>query len=708
MKSRIRSQKKQLMIETLESRIMYSADLLVGFIDEPVSSGSEVKLADEAVTLLDRTYQQQDAVVSDTADELQGNRSELVVIDSRTPDFQFIIDNLASDGDRQFHVVLLEAGDDGIQKIGETLATGQSFSALHIISHSDGDSILLGSDQLDLDRAQAESEHLRAWAGGFTDDADLLIYGCNLAGGGAGQQLITTLAGLLDVDVAASDDLTGSQLMGGDWDLEYQIGEISTEVAVVNGIQWSGLLANVAPVLSGSNDLNGIDEDPVLNDGTLVSDLISGHFSDSDGPASGIAVVGVDNTNGDWQYSTGGGANWLSFGNLDQTSALLLAADGSSYIRFVPDSDWNGTVADGITFHAWDQTSGTAGGTADLSPDTDTFLDQFSNPPSYSNDHGTVSWSGAWVENDSAGPGGENNGNLKVKQGQLEIVPKTTGDYIYRQADLTGATSATLSFSYINTMSNAHLIELQVSDDGGANFTAIESFSTGSNFGLGTISTDVSAYIDNEFQLRFYVANGVNGNPNDNLNIDDVQIEFIHNTAIGGETAFSSAAFSSDIMVNPVNDDPTGLPVIIGPVEEDLTLNVDTSAIDDADGVGSFSYQWLRNGSVISGATQASYQLGDADVGQRISVQVSYTDGHSTPEQLVSLETAAVTNINDDPTGLPQIIGDAEEDETLIVDTSLIDDADGLGSFSYQWLRNGSVISGAILTSYQLGDADVG
>ncbi|WP_211340280.1 hypothetical protein, partial [Amphritea balenae] len=137
-------------------------------------------------------------------------------------------------------------------------------------------------------------------------------------------------------------------------------------------------------------------------------------------------------------------------------------------------------------------------------------------------------------------------------------------------------------------------------------------------------------------------------------------------------------------------------------------LNVDISAIDDADGLGSFSYQWLRNGSVISGAILTSYQLGDADVGQRISVQVSYTDGHSTPEQLVSLETAAVANINDDPTGLPLIIGPVEEDQTLNVDTSAIDDADGLGSFNYQWHRNGSAVSGATQSSHQLGDADVG
>ena len=34
-------------------------------------------------------------------------------------------------------------------------------------------------------------------------------------------------------------------------------------------------------------------------------------------------------------------------------------------MRFVPNANWNGTVSNGITFRAWDQTTGTAGSTAD-------------------------------------------------------------------------------------------------------------------------------------------------------------------------------------------------------------------------------------------------------------------------------------------------------------------------------------------------------
>jgi hypothetical protein len=157
-----------------------------------------------------------------------------------------------------------------------------------------------------------------------------------------------------------------------------------------------------------------------------------------------------------------------------------------------------------------------------------------------------------------------------------------------------------------------------------------------------------------------------------------------------------------------VNDAPAGLPTIIGTVTEDQTLTANTAGISDADGLGVFGYQWLRNGTAITGATASSYTLGDSDVGAQISVQVSYTDGHGTDESVTSAQTAAVANVNDAPAGQPTIAGTATEDQTLTAVTSGISDADGLGAFNYQWLRNGTAITGATASSYTLGDSDVG
>ncbi len=175
-----------------------------------------------------------------------------------------------------------------------------------------------------------------------------------------------------------------------------------------------------------------------------------------------------------------------------------------------------------------------------------------------------------------------------------------------------------------------------------------------------------------------------------------------------GHGTSESIASAATAAVANVNDAPTGAPVVSGTPTEDQTLAADTSAIADADGLGTFSYQWQRNGSNVAGATSSAYTLGDADVGATIRVVVSYTDARGTAESLTSAAVGPVANVDDAPVGTPVVTGTAAEDQTLTADTSSIADADGLGAFSYQWQRNGSNVAGATGSTYTLGDADVG
>ena len=101
-----------------------------------------------------------------------------------------------------------------------------------------------------------------------------------------------------------------------------------------------------------------------------------------------------------------------------------------------------------------------------------------------------------------------------------------------------------------------------------------------------------------------------------------------------------------------LNDPPTGIVTIAGSATEDQTLTADTAALADQDGIGAMHYQWQRetgDGFVNVGADQATYTLGDADVGATISVVVSYIDLNGSPEQLVSGSTDTVANVNDAP-----------------------------------------------------------
>jgi Ca2+-binding RTX toxin-like protein len=96
------------------------------------------------------------------------------------------------------------------------------------------------------------------------------------------------------------------------------------------------------------------------------------------------------------------------------------------------------------------------------------------------------------------------------------------------------------------------------------------------------------------------------------------------------------------VTVPVVNNAPTGSVVIKGDATEKQALSVQNT-LSDADGLGTFSYQWLRDGNVINNATKETYALANADVGKKISVKVSYTDGAGNLESKTSANTTAVT-----------------------------------------------------------------
>lgn len=173
-------------------------------------------------------------------------------------------------------------------------------------------------------------------------------------------------------------------------------------------------------------------------------------------------------------------------------------------------------------------------------------------------------------------------------------------------------------------------------------------------------------------------------------------------------TAETSTSASTAAVTN-VNDAVAGQPVILGTTTEDETLTADTSGINDADGLGTFNYQWYRDGVAISGATATTYTLGDADVGSTTTLVVSYTDNQGTSESTTSAGVGPIANINDAPTGIVSIDDLSPAQGDTLTASNTLADADGLsGSISYQWYRDGVAISGATATTYTTNQADVG
>ena len=152
---------------------------------------------------------------------------------------------------------------------------------------------------------------------------------------------------------------------------------------------------------------------------------------------------------------------------------------------------------------------------------------------------------------------------------------------------------------------------------------------------------------------------------------------------------------------------------ITGTATEDQTLTANTSGISDADGLGAFSYQWLRRWRWTHRRGDGQHlhpgrcRCGHAD--QRAG------DLHRRPrhrrESLTSRQTRGRWPTSTmRPAGVPTISGTRDRRPDADRGHQRHRDADGLGAFSYQWLRNGGAgrIGGATASTYTLGDADVG
>jgi hypothetical protein len=135
-----------------------------------------------------------------------------------------------------------------------------------------------------------------------------------------------------------------------------------------------------------------------------------------------------------------------------------------------------------------------------------------------------------------------------------------------------------------------------------------------------------------------------------------------------------------------------------------------SNTLTDPDGLsGPISYQWYRDGVAIGGATGATYTTAQSDVGAVITVVASYTDDQGTAESVSSAGTAAVTNVNDAPSGVVTIDNMTPSQGDTLTAGNTLTDPDGLsGPISYQWYRDGAVITGATGSSYTTTQSDVG
>ena len=276
------------MLKNIFARARLTVDQAAHYVrgalaSEVASAGqSEIACLEERVLLSASPIAE--IVVDAQAQQTDSGGVELVIIDQTVDDYESLARDFASNDN--VIVETLDPNVNGIDQISALLEKYDQLDALHIVSHGTAGQVALGNTILDSNSLDGYASQIALWSNSLSQDADILIYGCDVAGSEDGKQLVEELAELTDADVAGSTNLTGHSSLGGDWYFEYQVGVIDTVAAASTQIQtnWNGTLQ-----LAGTGEIQVNQNSPVDVDNNEETTRTGRRGSDS---AVGIADDG--------------------------------------------------------------------------------------------------------------------------------------------------------------------------------------------------------------------------------------------------------------------------------------------------------------------------------------------------------------------------------------------------------------------------------
>jgi VCBS repeat-containing protein len=239
--------------------------------------------ADTAMTVADTPQAQStdignDALTPPAASSEQ--RQEIIFVDSNVQDYQQLVSGLSESAE----VVILGSSEDGLQQIANHLSGRNGVDAIHVLGHGEAGKVQLGTLWLGNDNLESKSGLLAAIGQALSTDGDILLYGCDTGAGSSGTTFVKSLTELTGADVAASNNATGTALLGGDWQLEIHQGSIET--SVLQASSYTGVLATIVT--------ESFNSDPTGNaDGALGINVSWGGKSFSLSGTNGGDMVGM-------------------------------------------------------------------------------------------------------------------------------------------------------------------------------------------------------------------------------------------------------------------------------------------------------------------------------------------------------------------------------------------------------------------------------
>ncbi len=232
---------------SLEPRLMFDAAAAATAAEVRTEQVAQEQA--EAAVSNHETADHQTQESSDSHDLLQAlstfmpneSRTEVVFVDPTVPNYRELLSGM----DPNIEVIVLDGGQDGVEQMASALSGRVGIDAIHLISHGDAGTLQLGTGTLTAESMSGQyADKLATIQQALSEQADILVYGCDFAAGDEGRAAVNQLAALTGADVQASSDQTGHISLGGDWEFEVRSGSIETSMAINHDTQinWAGIL----------------------------------------------------------------------------------------------------------------------------------------------------------------------------------------------------------------------------------------------------------------------------------------------------------------------------------------------------------------------------------------------------------------------------------------------------------------------------------
>ncbi|WP_246794390.1 DUF4347 domain-containing protein [Burkholderia perseverans] len=298
-------------------------------VDKPVRSASRAA-SDPTSTAAAAQNQQptqatqqdtQHATANDISVAMPATQTQVVFIDPSVANYQVLIAGLPAGT----QYVVLDANTDGLAQIAQYLQAHHGVESISLISHGSDGMIQVGSTWLTNNDLSAYTTQLAQIGAAMNAGGDFLIYGCDVAQQADGQALVQKIAGITHLNVAASTDATGATALGGNWTLEYQVGNVHTALneSASAQAQFNELLGVTTETYddAAANNFQAVGQSQFVLDGIVYS---------------------MDQTNNTFAYNA---SNWPAPSDISVSptdGVLEINADGASTLRNVTISLANG------------------------------------------------------------------------------------------------------------------------------------------------------------------------------------------------------------------------------------------------------------------------------------------------------------------------------------------------------------------------------